>query len=203
MKINVTYDPFTLEDSGEDCVTLDGFSTALHRLLNAAWGHNWGVYSEEEPMGNEPDNLDAPQITFALDRRVISEELKAYRKKLMDVRPDPDNPGFNINIYQRLFRCRVSWRCWHKTKRGSRIMLKKLEWFLENYIGYFKEHGLVQMKFFSEERPMIDKTARRKIPCATLKYDIWIVETEIVRDRLLNDLNIKVNNYEEGEFNGI
>lgn len=192
MKTNVTFDPLTLEDKGTDCITLDGFSNALHKLLNAAWGESWGTYSEEEPTGNTPDELPAPHITFALEQRVVADEFKAFRSKTLGTFPDPDNPGFGLEKKLRIFHCEVSWRCWHKTNRQARLMSKKLEWFLEHYVGYFKEHGLMQLKFSEEAKPKVDDSFRQKIPSTTLVYEVWLQEIEVIRHKLLYDLQIKI-----------
>jgi len=190
LKTKVTFDPFTLDDSGNDCATLDGFSNALHKILNAAWGNNWGIYSEEEPTGNDPETQPAPHITFELRERKRAEQFKSFRSHVMHVMDDPDNPGFHLTIKQRIFKCNVAWKCYHKTNRASRVMAGKLEYFLENYVGYFKEHGLLQLEFEKEEKPKIEKSSRQKLCETTLIYNAYVVETMVERTRTLHELQI-------------
>lgn len=197
MHTPITYDPYTLKDNGTECVTLDGFSGALHKLINTAWGRNWGIYSEEEPTGANPEEMSAPHITFIPEVREIAEQFPAFRGKHMESHPDSDNPGYNLHIKRRIFRCVVTWKCWHKTMREARLLCRKLEHFVENYMWYFKEHGLMQARFLKEDKPKVDKSTRQKISCTALQYEVYIVESEIIRDKLLHDIYIKVNQNNE------
>ncbi len=183
-------DPYKISD--ESCSTLDGFVNAIHRLLNAAWGTGWGVFSEEEPTGNDPEKIPTPHITFELTTREISPELKNFRGKLMESFSDPDYPEFYIEVRKKFFKCRVTFKVWHKTNQGARAINEKLEYFLEHYVGYFKENGIMQLKFVKEGKPNKQIHARQLVPNRELLYDLYIVQNEITRTKLLNDITIKL-----------
>ena len=45
---------------------IDKLGEALRKLLNAAWGSNWGVLSPEE-SGDNPEEITMPQINYYIN----------------------------------------------------------------------------------------------------------------------------------------
>ena len=186
----VEFDPFTLEDPGTDCITLDGFSEAVHRIINAAWGNKWGEYSEEEPRANKPEELVAPHVTFKMLERILDKH-SSFRSTVVAEAPDPENPGFHLRRKRRILVCNISWTCYHKTNRHARLMSRKLEYFLENYVHYFKEHGLLQLVFQRETGVDENVIGRMDLPHMALVYNAYFDELAIERTKFLNDLQIR------------
>jgi hypothetical protein len=113
----------------------------------------------------------------------------------MKEEPDPEYEGFHIQVYQRWFHCIVTFKIWHKTNKAARAIAEKLEYFMENYAGHFKENGVFQIKFKREGKPQVVADSRQSIPKRELAYDLYLMRTDVVRTRLLKDVALKLSVY--------
>ena len=174
------------------CQTVDGFVDTLQRLLNAAWGPGWGVFTEEYTAFSDPQNVPLPQVVFHLLERAPTKELTPLKKRYFTVEPDPEYPGYNVEIYKTWYDCRVSFQCFARTNREARHLALQLEDFLTTYAGYFKEQGISEINFLGEEAPGRLDEAAGVVARRTLYYKLRIEHTITVRTKALEDVVVRV-----------
>jgi hypothetical protein len=186
-----------MPESRYTCTTLDGFVETLRRLLDAAWGPDWGELGEEVTNLNDPENVKLPQVIFHLVSRVPNEKLTPLKKKFYETFPDPDYPGYNVEIWRKWYDCKVAFHCYARTNREARHLANKLEAFLDTYTGYFKEQGLSELVFLGEDEPERTRLSGGLLPVRTLLYLARVEEVHVVRGKLLEDITINVRQSEE------
>lgn len=174
------------------CQTIDGFVDTLGRLFSAAWGPDWGVFTEEHTAFTDPQNIPLPQIVFHLLERAPMKELTPLKKRYFTIEPDPEYPGYNVEIYKAWYECRVGFQCFARTNREARHLALQLEDFLTTYAGYFKEQGISEINFLGEEAPQYLNETAGVVPYRTLYYKLRIEHTIVVRTKVLEDVVIRV-----------
>lgn len=189
----------TPPSSGPTVVSIDDFARATHRLLDAAWGHEWGVFTEEETALNDPDNIPLPQIIWHLEERVNQRELNPRGKyRGWGAEVDEKNPGHMLEQRYWWFDCEVSFQCVAKTNAEARDLARRLEHFLVNYTGYFKERGISEVQFLREVGPRRFDHRQTNLPFRVLFFNIRIQQVDIVRSKVMDEVLLKASLSENG-----
>lgn len=174
---------------------IDQVGELLRKLLNAAWGSDWGILSPELSLGESPDNTKLPAITYDIVSRETSSgmgrikptQIESY-SEVVDGKPTGDV----ITIYSQMFDCIVEFDCWGKSSLEARNLLNRLEYVLSFYSGFLKEQGIQEI-FFLKEIP-----ARQSIHYSddfymkTIIYFIRLERKSFVRQSTFSEIEIKV-----------
>lgn len=175
------------------CTALDGFVDTLRRLLDAAWGPDWGELGEEVSDFTDPENVKLPQVVFHLLSRVPNKEFSPLKKRYSDTLPDPLYPGYHVEVWRRWYDCKIAFHCYARTNREARHLANKLAVFLDTYAGYFKEQGLSELLFLGEEEPERTRMAAGSLPVRTLLYLVRVEEVYVVRGKTLEEIIIETS----------
>lgn len=179
------------------CTTLDSFVDTLQKLLNTAWGPDWGEFGEEVTSLNDPENVKLPQIVFHLTQRIPNQQLTPLKKKFHEAFPDPYYPGHNVEVWRKWYDCKVTFYCYARTNREARYVANRFESFLDTYAGYFKEQGLSELIFLGEEEVERTRLSGGLLPVRVLSYLFRIEEVQVVRGKLLEDVIINIRQPDE------
>jgi hypothetical protein len=174
------------------CDTLNSFADTLRRLLDAAWGTGWGVFSDEETTFDDPENMQLPYIVFHLVSREPNKELTPLKKRFFETMPDTLYEGHHVEVWRKWYDCRVDFLCYARTDREARYWTNKLEAFIDTYAGYFKENGMSELIFLGEGEAGRTRIQTGNLAVRTLRYLVRVEEIRIVRGKLLEDLSIQV-----------
>lgn len=175
-------------------VSIDDFAKAVHRLLNAAWGPDWGVFTEEDTALNDPNNVPLPQIIWHLEERVSQDKMNPRGKsRSWGAHVDKEYPGHTIEVRKWWFDCKVSFQCVAHTHKEARHLARRLEYFLVNYTGYFKEHGISEISFLRELGPRRFDHRQTNLPFRVLLFDVRIEQNDIVRTKAMEEIVIKAS----------
>lgn len=167
----------------------EDFTDILTRLLNAAWGEDWGTFCEAFPNGREPNSVKMPVITYTLEEMVpgvISNdgrrEIKA-RHRYSDIQgPDAVGPRA-IEIYGRLLDCKVIFEVWEENNTKATNLATKFMEFLDIYLGYIKSCGIKEVIFRRYSNGEENGAWRDDIVCRSLTYDVRLEHLfEVARD---------------------
>ena len=158
--------------------TFEDLTNILLRLLNAAWGEDWGTFCEAFPNGREPNNVKMPVITYTLEEMVpgvISNdgrrEIKA-RHRYADIQgPDAVGPRA-IEIYGRALDCKVIFEVWEENNTKATNLATKFMEFLDIYLGYIKSSGVKEVIFRRYKNGSENGAWRDDIVCRSLTYDV-------------------------------
>lgn len=132
---------------------IDQVGELLRKLLNAAWGSNWGEFSPELSLGESPESTKLPAITYDIVSRETSSgmgrikptQIESY-SEVVDNKPTGDV----MTIYSQLFDCIVEFDCWGSSSLEARRLLNRFEYVLTFYSGFLKEQGIQEMFFLKE-----------------------------------------------------
>lgn len=179
----------------DDNCDLDGFTDLIHDLLNRVWGPNWGIFTSESPTGNDPEVSPTPHITYNLLRREPADK-KSLKRKQFKTFADKDNPGHNITLYRQWFDCAMEFVVYTKTNKEATRVAQRFEEFMETYTGYFKQKGVSEIVFNSEEGPSVSSESRQDIPHRTVRYFVRIERITPVRSIHLKQIDIIIDDDE-------
>lgn len=184
----------TLPKEQFTCKVLDDFVDTIRRLLEIAWGPGWGEFTEEAVNFGDSQNVRLPYITFHLVSREPHDILSPLKKRYFQTVPDPLYEGHYIEIWRRWYECLIRFYCYERTNREARALANKLEVFIDSYVGFFKERGLSELIFKSEEAPDLLDSRFGNLSVRALNYSARVEEVHIVRGKLLEEVALEVKN---------
>lgn len=167
----------------------DEFTDIMNDLLKRAWGDGWGWFSQNEPTGNDPEKVEIPAITFDTVRRIPSETHKSPEPILYDKIRDPEHPTTFLELYRQWFDMEVSFFVYHQTNREARLLMEAFENFLFEYKEYFKNCGISDIIFKSEETPKVVTRWGKELPQRTLVYLVRIERISMIRSNTTQSIN--------------
>lgn len=165
----------------------DAFTDRMNELLKRAWGDDWGDFIQSEPTGNNPDKLVLPVIVYDTLRRVPSVSHKSPEPILYDKIRDEDHPTTFLELYRQWFDMEVNFFVYHQTNRDARILMEAFEDFLFEYKDYFKDLGISDIVFQSEEPPQVVTMWGKELPQRNLRY---LVRIERIRTKRSNTTQV-------------
>jgi hypothetical protein len=179
--------------SEENISDLDKFGELLRKLLNAAWGSDWGAITPEFPEGDDAENITLPMITYDIVSRETSENLGKLKPTLIDTIDeivDGKPTGDVFQIYGQWFDCIVEFDIWGKNTLEARNLLNRFELAMAFYTGLLKEQGVSEILFLKE---IPAKQSIHYIDNHYMKVVLYLIRLErrqIVRQSTLKNIEI-------------
>jgi hypothetical protein len=156
----------------------DQFTDIVMRLLNAAWGEDWGTFCEAFPNGKEPDNVKLPVITYTLKEMqpgVISRdgtrEIKPRHRGTFKQDVNGTGPRV-VEVFGRIFDSKVVFEIWEENNTKATNLATKFMDFMDMYIGYIKSQGVKEVIFRNYSNNTESGQWRDNIVCRSLSYDV-------------------------------
>lgn len=161
-------------------------------------------FSEEQPLGEDAEQLRLPLIVYDLQHRKHSEHHKTGSKpKQFDVYPDPEQPGHNLTEVTEWFDCIVDFYVYGRAHGDAKMWTKNLENFFLGYTGHFKKSGVHEILFIEEGPNRVSTEYRQDLPHRRLRYLVRIQRTQIVRTIRLDEVDVKVVSPDASQPSGI
>lgn len=177
--------------TADSTADVEKLTDMIHKLLNAVWGSDWGVFSDDDPTDNDSLQAPMPHITYNLVSRRVSDE-KALKRKELETLPDHDNPGHNITKYSMYFDCELEFAIYAQSRIEATRTAQRFEEFMEDYKGYFKQQGISEILFLEESRPNVSTEYRQDIPHRIVTYFVRIERISLTRSVHLKEVTTTV-----------
>lgn len=185
-------DRYIAENNIDD---IDQLGELIRKILNAAWGGDWGDISPDLKRGENAENIPLPQITFDINSREVAENTPV-KPKLTDTIIEIVNgekTGDSFNIYRQWFDCIVEFNFWGRNTLEARQLMNKFETLIGAYSGYIKKQGVAEILFLKEVTPKQSVKYVEGIPMRSLMYYVRLERIQSVRLSTLEKIDIKVS----------
>lgn len=166
----------------------------LKKLLNAAWGSNWGEISPELKKGEDSSKIVTPQITVDINNRDIAEKmpLKPVLINTVKEKVNGQYTGDSLLIYRQWFDCVVEFDFYGRTAKETRQLQYKFESLLAIYTGYLKRQGVSEILFLKEVSSRNSLNFTEQVPMKCLMYWVRFERITPIRQSLINRINADI-----------
>lgn len=162
---------------------LDQLGEIIRKLLNAAWGSNWGVISPETSKGEDAETIILPQINYSMNLREIADGTNP-KPQLFDTITeivDGKHTGDSFRLYRQFFDCIVEFDFYDNTSLGCRNLMHKFEELIATYTGYLKDSGISEMFFLKEVPSKYSLNYVEGVPMKCLYFFVRLERIKQVR----------------------
>ena len=166
----------------------------LKKLLNAAWGSNWGEISPDLKKGEDSSKIVTPQITVDINNRDIAEKmpLKPVLINIIKEKVNGQYTGDSLLIYRQWFDCVVEFDFYGRTAKETRQLQYKFESLLAIYTGYLKRQGVSEILFLKEVSSRNSLNFTEQVPMKCLMYWVSFERITPIRQSLINKINADI-----------
>lgn len=166
----------------------------LKKLLNAAWGSNWGEISPGLKKGEDSSKIVTPQITVDINNRDIAEKmpLKPVLINTVKEKVNGQYTGDSLLIYRQWFDCVVEFDFYGRTAKETRQLQYKFESLLAIYTGYLKRQGVSEILFLKEVSSRNSLNFTEQVPMKCLMYWVRFERITPIRQSLINRINADI-----------
>lgn len=166
----------------------------LKKLLNAAWGSNWGEISPDLKKGEDSSKIVTPQITVDINNRDIAEKmpLKPVLINTVKEKVNGQYTGDSLLIYRQWFDCVVEFDFYGRTAKETRQLQYKFESLLAIYTGYLKRQGVSEILFLEEVSSRNSLNFTEQVPMKCLMYWVRFERITPIRQSLINRINADI-----------
>lgn len=178
----------TLVASGN--LDVEGLTDEIGRLLKMSWGEDWGTFQLDEPLGNDPEQISIPIITYDFQERVRSESHRSLDPILFDTVVDTENKQI-VKLYRSWFDICLVFSAYHTNNRECIQLMSELEAFLFAYKGHFKNLGISDLIFQKEVKPTVKTRWSTQVVERQIQYLVRIERITQVRSGVINDITMK------------
>lgn len=195
---NVKNNRFTIDDirlmADNNIDGIDQLCDILKKLLNAAWGSNWGEISPDLKKGEDSSKIVVPQITVDTNNRDIAEKmpLKPVLINTVKEKINGNYTGDSLLIYRQWFDCVVEFDFYGRTSKETRELLYKFESLLSIYTGYLKRQGISEIIFLKEVSAKNSLNFTEQTPMKCLMYWVRLERITPIRQSLINKINADI-----------
>lgn len=155
------------------------------------------VFSEEEPDVNSTSEM----ITFS----VVSRKPGSYSQgspfegKVVNLRPvpreslpDPDNPGYNLQINGYYFDNLVKFTCWARTNKEANARAMWFENLMLEYSWVFKLQGIQRVIFLEREADIVNVVDKNKWYGRPLNYFVRTEKLTVFSEKTIEDIILRL-----------
>ena len=166
----------------------------LKKLLNAAWGSNWGEISPDLKRGEDSSKIVFPQITAEINNREIAEKMPLKPVLINTVKEKVNGvyTGDSILVYRHWFDCVIEFDFYGRNSKESRELQTKFETLLTIYSGYLKRQGISEILFLKEVSARNSLNFVEQMPMKCLMYWVRLERITTVRQSMINSINANI-----------
>lgn len=166
----------------------------LKKLLNAAWGSNWGEISPDLKKGEDSAKIVTPQITVDTNNRDIADKmpLKPVLINTVKEKVNGEYTGDSLLIYRQWFDCVIEFDFYGRTSKETRDLQYRFESLLAIYTGYLKRQGVSEIIFLKEVSPRNSLNFTEQTPMGCLMYWVRFERITPIRQSLINKINANI-----------
>lgn len=162
--------------TAQKSANFDDFTDMIKRMLDAAWGKNWGTFMQRFPNGRDPSNVDLPIITYHCKRKRPgiygkgTQEIKPRFREYYTPSQQPGERPIKVNVYSQTFDYEVVFDIWAETNQQADELANQFEDFMMTYAGYFLSQGVQQMVFLEASDTTDDVSLKDNVVVRNYKY---------------------------------
>ena len=173
---------------------IDQLCDILKKLLNAAWGSDWGEISPDLKKGEDSSKIKVPQITVDINNREIAEQMPLKPVLINTVKEKVNGvyTGDSLLIYRQWFDCVIEFNFYGRTSKETRELLYKFESLLSIYTGYLKRQGISEIIFLKEVSAKNSLNFTEQTPMKCLMYWVRFERITPIRQSLINKINADI-----------
>lgn len=173
---------------------IDQLCNILKKLLNAAWGSNWGEISPDLKKGEDSSKIVVPQITVDVNNRDIAEKmpLKPVLINTVKEKVNGQYTGDSLLIYRHWFDCVIEFDFYARTSKEARDLQYRFESLLAIYTGYLKRQGVSEIVFLKEISARNSLNFTEQVPMKCLMYWVRFERITPIRQSLINKINANI-----------
>lgn len=171
---------------------VDKLGDILRRLLNATWGSNWGTISPSTSLGDNPEKVILPLISYSVNLREIASGTSP-KPTLMDTvieEVEGSTTGDAYKIYRQLFDCIIEFNFYNSTSKDSTKLMNDFEEIIVTYSGYLKEQGLNEIFFLKEVPSRYSLNYNEKIPMKCCYFYVKLERNRKIRVSTINEIEM-------------
>lgn len=195
---NVKNNSFTLGEltlmADNNIDGIEQLCNILKKLLNAAWGSNWGEISPDLKRGEDSSKIVTPQITVDTNNRDIAEKmpLKPVLINTVKEKVNGQYTGDSLLIYRQWFDCVIEFDFYGRTSKEARDLQYRFESLLAIYTGYLKRQGLSEILFLKEVSARNSLNFTEQVPMKCLMYWVRFERITPIRQSIINKINANI-----------
>lgn len=173
---------------------IEQFCNILKKLLNAAWGSDWGEISPDLKKGEDSAKIKIPQITVEINNRDIAEgmPLKPVLINTVKEKVNGQYTGDSLLIYRQWFDCVMEFNFYGRTSKEARDLQYKFESLMAIYAGYLKRKGVSELLFLREISAKNSLNFTEQTPMKCLMYWVRFERITPIRQSIINQINADV-----------
>lgn len=174
---------------------IDQLGEILRKLLNTAWGSNWGMICPETSKGDDAESIKVPQINYSMNLREVSDGTK-LKPQLMDTINEVVNgvnTGDAYHVYRQTFDCIVEFDFLDNTSTGARKLMARFEEMIGTYTGYLKSEGISEMFFLKEVPAKYSLNYVEGVPMKCLYFFVKLERNKTVRLSTIREIEQKLS----------
>lgn len=132
--------------------TIEELGELLSKLLNAAWGSDWGRITQELSEGIYPQAIVTPLIVYSTNLREISTgtNIRPQQTEIIKEVVEGSNIGDAFIVYRQSFDCTIEFDFFASTQEGARELRNRFEETMLTFTGYLKKSGVKEIYFLDE-----------------------------------------------------
>jgi hypothetical protein len=173
---------------------IDGLGDALRKLLNTAWGTNWGLIAPDTAKGEDPNVIKTPQINYGVNLREITPNSnpKATLTDTINEVVNGKNTGDTLQVYRKFYDCIIEFNFWDTTSKGCRDLMDKFEDLIDLYSGYLKSQGISEIFFLKEVPPSYSLNYVEGTPMKCIYFFVRLEKIKTVRLSVIKEIEYKL-----------
>lgn len=174
---------------------IDKLGEILRKLLNAAWGSNWGTISPETSKGDDAEKIIVPQINYGINLREVADG-SSPKPTLMDTIKEEVNgqpTGDHFRVYRQSFDCIVEFNFWDSTSKACRDLMNSFEEVIATYTGYLKKEGVSEIFFLKEVPAKYSLNYSDSTPMKCLYFFVRLERIKKIRVSAINEIEMKLS----------
>lgn len=148
------------------------------------------TFYREYPLGTDPKKLQLPAVTYRIEnkRTMAGAEIKPRQREQIT---DPNNEGYILQIKGKRYDGSVRFDIWSNQNFQADDIADEFEKFIDAFVGYFKEQGLVQIIYEGSYNSTAEDY-RDSLIHIYVKYRIVLEQQYIISTKTIEDIKIKL-----------
>ena len=160
----------------DNSASYDDLTDMIKRLLDAAWGDDWGTFCEAFPNGREPNDVKMPVITYTLKsmkpgviNKAGAKELGARHRGTFTEEVSGNGPQV-VQVFGRVIDCEVVFEVWEENNTKASKLATQFMDFMDMYKGFIKSQGVKEIIWQDYQNQTESGEWRDDIVCRSLYY---------------------------------
>lgn len=184
-----------MQQADKSC-TFTEFTDLMHHLLKAAWGDDWGTFTEAFPNGLEPESVKMPVITLQVLSKlpgvVGKGNTREIKPRFRQSFPGMDDDSL-LNVYSQVFDYQIMFDLWHENNTKADKLAERFEDFMITYAGYMMSQGVGQITFLQMTGDDGRFPLRDKAVCRHYRYHVRLEKHIEVPISVIKEVITKVS----------